>query len=99
MRLALSAEDARLQQELREFFTTKVPQEIRDAVRNGEDLTKDQIVEAQRALNADGLAVPHWPVEWGGQDWTPVQRHLWAEEMARRRAAAARVQRRRWSAR
>jgi alkylation response protein AidB-like acyl-CoA dehydrogenase len=26
--------------------------------------------------------VPHWPTEWGGQNWTPVQRHLWAEEMA-----------------
>lgn len=81
MRLALSAEDARLQQELREFFTTKVPQEIRDAVRNGEDLTKDQIVEAQRALNAGGYAVPNWPVEWGGRGWTPLQRHIWLDEM------------------
>jgi alkylation response protein AidB-like acyl-CoA dehydrogenase len=32
-------------------------------------------------LNAAGLAVPHWPVEWGGQDWTPLQRHIWREEM------------------
>ena len=30
-----------------------------------------------------GLAVPHWPVEWGGQDWTDLQRHLWHEEMQR----------------
>ena len=34
-------------------------------------------------LNAAGLAVPHWPVEWGGQDWTPLQRHIWREEMQR----------------
>ena len=26
--------------------------------------------------------MPHWPVEWGGQDWTALQRHIWAEEMA-----------------
>ena len=32
-------------------------------------------------LNAAGLAVPHWPVEWGGKDWTPLQRHIWREEM------------------
>jgi len=32
-------------------------------------------------LNAAGLAVPHWPVEWGGRDWTPLQRHIWREEM------------------
>ena len=27
--------------------------------------------------------MPHWPVEWGGQDWTDLQRHLWHEEMQR----------------
>ena len=25
--------------------------------------------------------MPHWPVEWGGKDWTPLQRHIWREEM------------------
>ena len=34
-----------------------------------------------RTLNEAGLAVPHWPVEWGGKDWTELQRHLWNEEM------------------
>jgi alkylation response protein AidB-like acyl-CoA dehydrogenase len=27
------------------------------------------------------LAVPHWPLEWGGRAWTPLQRHLWSEQM------------------
>ena len=34
-----------------------------------------------RTMNAAGLAVPNWPVEWGGRDWTPLQRHIWHEEM------------------
>ena len=25
--------------------------------------------------------MPNWPVEWGGKDWTPLQRHIWHEEM------------------
>jgi alkylation response protein AidB-like acyl-CoA dehydrogenase len=25
--------------------------------------------------------VPHWPAEWGGKDWTPLQLHIWREEM------------------
>ena len=66
---------------MRTFFTTQVPQEIRDTVAARRDLTKEEYVEAQRVLNAAGLAVPHWPVEWGGQDWTPLQRHIWREEM------------------
>ncbi|QNN51504.1 acyl-CoA dehydrogenase family protein [Nocardioides mesophilus] len=83
MRLELSPEDAAFREEMRTFFTTRVPQEIRDTVAAGRELTKDQIVESQRTLNAAGLAVPGWPVEWGGQDWTPLQRHIWHEEMQR----------------
>jgi alkylation response protein AidB-like acyl-CoA dehydrogenase len=27
------------------------------------------------------LAVPNWPVEWGGKDWTPLQHQIWSDEM------------------
>jgi alkylation response protein AidB-like acyl-CoA dehydrogenase len=81
MRLRLSDQDVAFRDEMREFFTTKVPQEIRDKVRDRRELTKDDIVESQRTLNAAGLAVPGWPVEWGGRDWTNLQRHIWHEEM------------------
>ncbi|MFY0408166.1 acyl-CoA dehydrogenase family protein [Solicola sp. PLA-1-18] len=81
MRLQLSPEDAAFREEMRTFFTTQVPQEIRDAVAERRELSKDQIVEAQRVLNAAGLAVPHWPAEWGGKGWTQLQKHLWHEEM------------------
>ncbi|OMQ15395.1 acyl-CoA dehydrogenase [Modestobacter sp. VKM Ac-2676] len=81
MRLHLSPEDVAFRDQLRTFFTTSVPQPIRDAVAAHHELTKDQFIEAQQVLNAAGLAVPHWPVEWGGRDWTPLQRHIWREEM------------------
>ncbi|WP_029431946.1 acyl-CoA dehydrogenase family protein [Blastococcus sp. URHD0036] len=81
MRLQLSPELEAFREEMRTFFTTQVPQEIRDTVAARRHVSKDQYVEAQRALNAAGLAVPHWPVEWGGKDWTPLQRHIWREEM------------------
>jgi alkylation response protein AidB-like acyl-CoA dehydrogenase len=81
MRLQLSDEDAAFRQEMREFFTTKVSKEIRDRVAARRELSKEQIVEAQQTLNAAGIAVPNWPVEWGGKDWTPLQRHIWHEEM------------------
>ena len=81
MRLQLSDEDVAFREEMREFFTTKVSKEIRDTVAARRELTKEQIVEAQQTLNAAGIAVPNWPVEWGGKDWTPLQRHIWHEEM------------------
>lgn len=83
MQLELSPEDAAFREEMRTFFTTEFPQEIRDTVLEGRHLTRDQIVESQRVLNKAGLAVPHWPQEWGGRGWSDLQRHLWHEEMQR----------------
>jgi hypothetical protein len=81
MQLALTEQEAAFREEMRTFFTTKVPQEIRDTIAAGRQVGKDGIVQTQRILNEAGLAVPNWPVEWGGQDWTPLQRHIWHEEM------------------
>ncbi|MET0447552.1 MAG: acyl-CoA dehydrogenase family protein, partial [Aeromicrobium sp.] len=81
MKLQLSEEDAAFREEMRTFFTTKIPQHIRDTVIARRELTKEQIVESMQAMNAAGIAVPNWPVEWGGKDWTPLQRHIWHEEM------------------
>ncbi|MPQ97063.1 acyl-CoA dehydrogenase [Modestobacter sp. I12A-02628] len=81
MRLQLSPEDQSFREEMRTFFTREFPESIRDAVKAHRELTRDQIVESQRVLNKAGLAVPHWPVEYGGHDWTPLQRHIWHEEM------------------
>jgi alkylation response protein AidB-like acyl-CoA dehydrogenase len=81
MELALSKEDRAFAEEMRAFFTSEIPADIRDRLGRGLHPTKDDIVTSQRILNAHGLAVPHWPLEWGGRDWTPLQRHLWSEEM------------------
>ena len=81
MKLALSDEDAKFRDELHTFFTTEIPAEIRDRARNDELIWPDDIVTTMRILNKAGLAVPNWPVEWGGKDWSPLQRQLWADEM------------------
>jgi alkylation response protein AidB-like acyl-CoA dehydrogenase len=80
--IALSKQDVAFAERMRAFFTAQVPEEIRAKGRRGEHLQRADYVTTQRILNEHGLAVPHWPQQWGGQDWTPVQRHLWADEMA-----------------
>jgi alkylation response protein AidB-like acyl-CoA dehydrogenase len=81
MKLQLSPEDAAFRQEMHTFFTTQIPQDVRDTVAARRELSKQQIVASVQAMNAAGIAVPNWPVEWGGKDWTPLQRHIWHEEM------------------
>ncbi|QCX27652.1 acyl-CoA dehydrogenase family protein [Nocardioides jishulii] len=83
MRLSLSAEDRAFRQEMAELFTTVVPDEVRQTVLSGGEISEEMFRASQRALNDAGVAVPHWPREWGGRGWTDLQRHLWHEEMQR----------------
>lgn len=82
MRFRLSQEDQKFREESREFLQTQFPKELRDRVASHKELNRDDFVTSQRILNAAGLAVPGWPVEWGGRDWTPLQHHIWREELA-----------------
>ncbi|WP_067702983.1 acyl-CoA dehydrogenase family protein [Nocardia jejuensis] len=81
MQLALTDDELAFRDELRAFFRTEIPADIRNRARHGQELSKDDIVTTQRILNAHGLATPNWPVEWGGRDWTPIQRHIWHDEL------------------
>ena len=36
---------------------------------------KEDLVTWQRILNKKGWAVPHWPKEYGGTGWSPVQQY------------------------
>ncbi|MEO7130832.1 MAG: acyl-CoA dehydrogenase family protein [Dermatophilaceae bacterium] len=81
MHRTLSEEDAAFQQRMRTFFTTEVPQDIRDRWQAGGEVEAEDVRTVQRILNAAGLAVPGWPVEFGGEDWSNLQRHIYLQEM------------------
>ncbi len=81
MQLALTPEEAAFRDELRTFYTTKIPADLRERNRLGLPLGKEGIVTAHKILHEHGLAVPNWPVEWGGKDWTPNQHQIWLDEM------------------
>src|SRR5699024_3905482 len=81
MQLALSEEDRAFQQEMRTFFTTGIPAELRRRVPVGGEADPEVVRRTQKLLNEAGLAVPGWPVEWGGRDWSDVRKHIWLTEM------------------
>ncbi|MBO1077892.1 acyl-CoA dehydrogenase family protein [Roseomonas haemaphysalidis] len=76
-------EEIAFRDELRRFFRAEIPAAIRRKVGEGRHLSREDIVTSQRILHAHGLATPNWPVEWGGKDWTPVQRYIFTEELQR----------------
>ena len=58
MQLELSEEERAFRDEMREFFTTKVSEEIRETVAAGRELTKDQLVESSGRSTPRGSPYP-----------------------------------------
>lgn len=81
MDLNFSKEELAFRDEVRDFFRNNVPESARRKIEEGRHIDKEDIVTWQRILNAKGWAVPHWPKEYGGTDWTPVQQYIFNEEM------------------
>jgi len=81
MDLRFTPEETAFRDEVRTFFRTEIPAEIRKKVSEGRGLSRDDMVTSQRIMNAKGWAVPHWPLEWGGKDWSAIQRYIFTEEM------------------
>ncbi|MBT3627691.1 MAG: pimeloyl-CoA dehydrogenase large subunit [Rhodospirillaceae bacterium] len=83
MEITLSSADAAFQSDVRSFIEAALPGDIKSKVELGQHLEKDDYVRWHKILHTKGWAAPAWPVEYGGTDWTPLQRHLFEEELAR----------------
>ncbi|MBA14749.1 MAG: pimeloyl-CoA dehydrogenase large subunit [Sphingomonas sp.] len=83
MELQFTDEERAFRAEVRAYLRANIPEAIRTAMREERPLPREWLVEAQQILNRAGYAVPHWPVEWGGRDWSAVKRAILAEEIDR----------------
>ncbi len=81
MDLRFTPEENAFRDDMRSFFRAHIPAGIRNRIASGRHIGRADWVESQRILNAHQLAVPHWPVEWGGRGWSPVQLYIYNEEM------------------
>jgi pimeloyl-CoA dehydrogenase large subunit len=81
MDLRFTPEEVAFRNDVRAFFRAALPPEIRRKMVEGRHLGKADIVRWQRILNDKGWAAPHWPQEWGGTGWMPIQHYIFQEEM------------------
>src|SRR6204780_264634 len=81
MGLRFTQDEIAFRDDVRAFMKQKLPAAIRSKVIEGRRLSRDDLVEWQRILNAQGWAVPHWPQEWGGTGWSTVKTYLFRDEM------------------
>ncbi len=82
MKVTFSDEELGFRDEVRRFFRDEYPARIIEKNDRDIPLTRDDMVRSQKALHARGWAGVNWPVEYGGTGWTPVQKYIFATEMA-----------------
>ena len=80
MDLNYSPEETAFRDEVRTWIRANLPTELRDKVLNYRELTKDDLLRWHKILAKKGWVAPFWPKEWGGTDWTVVQRYIFEEE-------------------
>jgi alkylation response protein AidB-like acyl-CoA dehydrogenase len=81
MELRFTPEELAFRDEVRRFFAETLPADLRQKMRFGQRLSRDELVGWQRRLNAKGWATPAWAREWGGTGWSAVQQYIYKEEM------------------
>ncbi|HEY4204054.1 MAG TPA: pimeloyl-CoA dehydrogenase large subunit [Xanthobacteraceae bacterium] len=81
MDLSLTPEEQAFRDEVRAFFRDNVPASIKKKLQENRHTTKQDMVDWTRILHKKGWAVTHWPKEWGGTGWTPVQQYIFNEEL------------------
>jgi pimeloyl-CoA dehydrogenase large subunit len=81
MDLRFTDEELAFREEVRAFVKSSLPDSIRRKIVEGRHPGRDDIVDWTRILNKKGWSVPHWPVEWGGTGWSPVQLLIFNDEL------------------
>jgi alkylation response protein AidB-like acyl-CoA dehydrogenase len=81
MDLRFTEAEQAFRREVREFFRTALPADIRSKAELGQRLAKEELKRWQRILYDKGWATPAWAREWGGCGWTAVEQYIFKEEM------------------
>ncbi|MGB0997569.1 MAG: acyl-CoA dehydrogenase family protein, partial [Pseudomonadales bacterium] len=88
MRYQFSTEQLQFQQQVEDFLADKLPSEVATKVRNGASVSKAELTDWTRTLNAQGWAAPNWPEQYGGTGWNLTYRHIFDVACRRHHAPA-----------
>jgi alkylation response protein AidB-like acyl-CoA dehydrogenase len=88
MELSYTSAEQEFRQEVRAFFKDKLPPDLSRKVLESKTTTRDDMMRWHRILHEKGWIAPAWPKEYGGADWSIIQRHIYDEEAAEAGAPA-----------
>jgi alkylation response protein AidB-like acyl-CoA dehydrogenase len=80
--LNFTAAEESFRTEVRAFFATELPADLRAKVRLGRRMHKEDLVRWQKILYRRGWGAGMWPRRYGGAAWSVVEQHIFDEEGA-----------------
>ncbi|MDE0044943.1 MAG: acyl-CoA dehydrogenase family protein [bacterium] len=80
MQMTFTDADEAFRDELRDFIERECDPGSRERMEKGLGIGKEDYVDWHRKLATKGWSCPHWPVEHGGCDWTPVRHYIFEAE-------------------
>ncbi len=81
MDLNYSKEEKNFQDEVKNWIKNNLPDSLRNKILKHKRLNKEDYSYWHEKLKAKGWLCWHWPIEYGGTGWTPVQKHIFEVEM------------------
>src|SRR6266850_1402033 len=81
MDLRFTDDELAFRDEVKQFFRTAVPADVRRKCVLGQRLSKPELQRWTRILFEKGWATPAWAPQWGGTGWSPVQQYIFKEEL------------------
>ncbi|BDE74303.1 acyl-CoA dehydrogenase family protein [Delftia lacustris] len=82
MDLQFTTEELAFRDEVRGFLKDKLPEDLSHKVKNGLQLTKQDMERWHAILNERGWLANHWPEQHGGPGWSAVQKFIFEHECA-----------------
>ncbi|HTH75563.1 MAG TPA: acyl-CoA dehydrogenase family protein [Trinickia sp.] len=82
MDLTFTEQEEAFRSEVRRFLDERLPARTAHKVKHGLRLTREDMAEWHATLHARGWLASHWPREYGGTGWSPVERFIFDNECA-----------------
>jgi alkylation response protein AidB-like acyl-CoA dehydrogenase len=82
MELNFTDAEQAFRREVQDFLATKLSPEVAARVKQGHALSKADMERWHAVLHARGWLANHWPVEYGGTGWGPIERFIFENECA-----------------
>ncbi|MEM8688069.1 MAG: acyl-CoA dehydrogenase family protein [Pseudomonadota bacterium] len=82
MMMELTPDELAFRDEVRAFLRDNLPDALSQKVEKGQHLSRADFLDWHKILYSKGWIAPGWPKEYGGAGWTPMQRHIFDDELA-----------------